>query len=37
MKLNRTLWTIQGLLAALFWFAGTMKAGACGRAQQVAL
>lgn len=25
MKLNRTLWTIQGLLAALFLFAGTMK------------
>jgi len=25
MKLNRTLWTIQGLLAALFLFAGVMK------------
>jgi len=25
MKLNKTLWTIQGLLAALFVFAGVMK------------
>ena len=25
MKVNRTLWTIQGVLAALFLFAGTMK------------
>lgn len=25
MKFNRTLWTIQGLLAALFLLAGTMK------------
>ena len=25
MKLNRTLWTIQGALAALFLFAGVMK------------
>ena len=25
MKLNKTLWTLQGLLAALFLFAGTMK------------
>src|SRR5262245_16165239 len=25
MKLNRTLWTIQGVLAALFLFAGIMK------------
>jgi len=25
MKLNRTLWTLQGLLAALFLFAGIMK------------
>ena len=25
MKFNRTLWTIQGLLAALFVFAGVMK------------
>ncbi|HMD36088.1 MAG TPA: DoxX family protein [Vicinamibacterales bacterium] len=25
MKLNRTLWTMQGLLAALFVFAGVMK------------
>src|ERR1044071_644491 len=25
MKLNKTLWTIQGVLAALFVFAGVMK------------
>ena len=25
MKSNRTLWTLQGLLAALFLFAGSMK------------
>ena len=25
MKANKTLWTIQGLLAALFLFAGSMK------------
>ena len=25
MKLNRTLWTMQGVLAALFLFAGIMK------------
>jgi hypothetical protein len=31
MTLNRTLWTMQGLLAALFLFAGVDEAGVADR------